>query len=236
MSEVKFITRTPTGSVQLNNGFLGMYLLVKTRIYVPVYTGTYTINPNTKIVAYRAVDPNQWLVCNPATLSGPTVHSVRLSTGTGYTSGYVDVYEFAPYSVAQYWQIKGSVRFNLYDKNGNPTFVGSLRPLRVPYVFGSDVALDSAGTHISGGCDYSRPVDPVGLYATVFSIFTPTFQSSRYGSDIGIYEVVTKVTSNMFYTQQRRHYFGKSDPSEGFTSDSFGSPYITHMLVDVSGY
>lgn len=238
MSEAKFITRTPDGKEQLNGSFMGMYLIKKTRISVGVYTTVYRISSDAGCVAFRSVDTAKWLSCSPGRFDYPLDYSVRLSTGTSYTSGEVDVYEFARYSTLDAASYKGPIRFNLYLPDGSLSFAGALKPLRVPYVLSGQLTLNSSSAHMNGGYDKTLAINPDREYAIIFSPFQPCFNSVKRGGDMGVFEVVARFSddNSAFMTKQYRHYFGKSDSGYGFSANTSGSLYCTHLIVDVTNY
>lgn len=235
MSDVKFITRTPDGREQLNGSFLGMYFLRKTRISVVPYFTVFRVSADAKCVAFKAVNKAHWLVCSPGKTDHILDYTVRLSTGTSYTSGEVDVYEFAEYSSIPTAGYKGDVRFNLYTATGELSFAGTSSPLKVPYVLTDFVTLQN-DRQINGGYDKQLPVNPHREYAIIFTPFQPRFHSVKTGGDIGVFEVVARFSNDntMFMTKQYRHYLGQSSPGYGFTADTFGSTQSTHLIADVT--
>lgn len=235
MSDVKFITRTPDGREQLNGSFLGMYFLRKTRIPVVPYFTVYRVSADAKCVAFKAVNKAHWLACSPGRTDNKLDYTVRLSTGTSYTSGEVDVYEFAEYSSIPSAGHKGDVRFNLYTATGELSFAGTSSPLKVPYVLTGSVVIQN-DRHINGGYDKTLPVNPQREYAIIFSPFQPHFQSIKSGGNIGVFEIVARFSDDntKFMTKQYRHYLGQSSSGFGFTADLYGSSQSTHLIADVT--
>ena len=236
MSDVKFITRTPDGREQLNGSFLGMYFLRKTRISVVPYFTVFRVSADAKCVAFKAVNKAHWLVCSPGKTDHILDYTVRLSTGTSYISGEVDVYEFAEYSSIPSAGHKGDVRFNLYTATGELSFAGTSSPLKVPYVLTGLVEQGSNDVHKNGGYDKLLPVNPQREYAIIFTPFQPSFHSISKGGDIGVYEVVARFSDDntKFMTKQYRHYLGKSSAGNGFSAATHGSLQSTHLIAVVT--
>lgn len=235
MSDVKFITRTPDGREQLNGSFLGMYFLRKIRISVVPYFTVFRVSADARCVAFKAVNKTHWLTCSSGRTDNILDYTVRLSTGTSYISGEVDVYEFAEYSSIPRRRYKGDVRFNLYTATGELSFAGTSSPLKVAYAL-SGLVEQRYDRHIDNGYNKLLPVNPHREYAIIFSPFQPCFHSIRSGGYISVFEIVARFSDDntMFMTKQYRHYLGQSTPGYGFTASTDGSSQSTHLIADVT--
>lgn len=238
MAEARFISRTDSGLLQLSNKYFSYYLAKKTRVDISLYNTIFTKDADTEFIAFQPVNSaNYVFVAIQTTTLNQNDVNIRLSNGYDYITGQVDIYQFKNPKSLSSLNYKGKVRFNLYNEFGEIIFAGTAKPLKIAYAFSGDVQISgTTAGHLENTYVRSEVITQNLNYALGFSSFFPSFLQKGKGQDFGNIEIVARTYNGKFETQQRFHRLGTSSSGEGSSLKTFGSTYISHLVVDVTNF